>query len=73
MAGTEGTLYDVVLRADATIETLDAGQDITRFSGERMAEFINRGVDAVRGIDPRGRQEVVILNKNAIESFSRRP
>jgi hypothetical protein len=73
MAGSEGALYDVVLRDDAVIETLPRGEDITRFSAERIASFTSRGIDAARGVDPRGRQEVVIFNKAAIESFSRRP
>jgi len=68
MLGEDNTVYEVQLNPSAVVETY-AG-DITRLSPQRIEEFRNRGVDIVVGKDVRGRTENVIINKEAVASFT---
>lgn len=66
-AGEGGTVYRIELRPGATIETKEG--DITRLSEETIADYRARGVDVVKGTDPRGRTEYAIINEGAIASM----
>lgn len=69
-AGQDGTVYRIELKPGAVIE--DKEGDITRLSEAAINDYLARGVDVVRGKDPRGRVEYAIINKDAISSFADR-
>ena len=66
-AGAEGVTYRVELKPSAVVETKQG--DITRLSEATIAEYRERGVDVVKGTDPRGRIEYAVINEDAIDSM----
>jgi hypothetical protein len=64
MAGEGNTVYEVQLRPDAVVETIEG--DITRLSPQKIEEYRARDVDVVVGKDVRGRTEHVVINKGAL-------
>lgn len=69
-AGVDGTVHAIDLKPGAVIE--DKTGDITRLSADTIAEARARGVDVMRGLDPRGRTEYAIINKDAIARIAPR-
>lgn len=63
-AGEGGKVYAVDLKPDAVMEEKQG--DITRLSEQTINEYRARGVDVVKGKDPRGRTEYAIINRDAI-------
>lgn len=66
-AGEGGTVYRIDLVPGAVIEEKEG--DITRLSESAIAEYRSRGVDVVKGKDPRGRTEYAIINEAAVRRF----
>lgn len=64
MAGEGNTVYEVQLRPDAVVETIE--NDISRISPQKIEEYRARGIDVVVGKDVRGRTEHVVVNKDAV-------
>ena len=69
-AGADGTVYRIELVEGAVVE--EKAGDITRLSEQTIAEYRERGVDVVKGKDPRGRTEYAIVNGAAIASMADR-
>lgn len=69
-AGEGGTVYRLELTPGAVVEEKEG--DITRLSEQTIAEYLARGVDVVKGKDPRGRTEYAVINEKAIASFGDR-
>jgi len=70
MGGTPGAVFNVDLVPDAVISPYN--KDITRISKEEIEAQRAAGVDVLTGKDPRGRTEYVVINKDAIQDFTRR-
>jgi hypothetical protein len=68
-AGENGHVHEIKIKDGS--KTLETDRDVTRLSQEDRDAYRKQGVDVLIGKDPRGRTEHVILNKSAIESFSR--
>lgn len=66
-AGDGGTVYRIDLVPGAVVE--DKEGDITRLSESAINEYRARGVDVVKGKDPRGRTEYAIINEAAVQRF----
>lgn len=64
MAGEGNTVYEVQLRPDAVVETIE--NDISRISPQKIDEYRARGIDVVVGKDVRGRTEHVVVNKDVV-------
>lgn len=67
MNGSDGNVFDVNLKSGTKI--LKKNGDITRLSKQYIDEQVAKGVGAIYGTDPRGRTEIAIIDKNAIESI----
>jgi hypothetical protein len=70
MGSSPGAVFNVDLVPNAVISPYN--KDITRISKEEIEEQRAAGVDVLTGKDPRGRTEYVIINKAAIQDFTRR-
>ncbi|MGB4792040.1 MAG: hypothetical protein WBP35_01840, partial [Lactococcus chungangensis] len=62
-----GSIYNINLKPSTKI--LKKEGDITRLSENFINEQIANGIGAIYGTDPRGRTEIAIIDKNAIQSF----
>lgn len=67
MGQEKGAVYALDLTPGAVVE--EKTGDITRLTEEQIAEYRARGVDVVKGKDPRGRTEYAVINEQAIANF----
>lgn len=67
MEGTP-TIYHVVISDDAKI--VEYQNDITRIPEQEIQQFLQNGVDVLKGKDYRGRMEYAIINKEVIENMT---
>ena len=70
MAEGTPTIYDV--RVKEGTKVLNKEGDVTRLSENYIAQLVEQGYGLVVGKDPRGRTEYVVINKDAVESFTPR-
>lgn len=64
-----GNTYEVELQPWANIQDASSAEELMRITPERRQEYLERGVDVLRGTDIRGLPETVILNRDAISQF----
>lgn len=64
------TIYDVRIKPGTGV--LNKTGDVTRLSESYINELVSQGYGLVVGVDPRGRTEYVVIDKNAIESMGKR-
>jgi hypothetical protein len=60
------TLYRVTLHEGTDVSHIN---EITRISRETIAYCLSAGVKVVKGKDPRGREELAVLDLSAIKSI----
>lgn len=70
MMGGTPTLFDVRIKPGTGV--LNKSGDITRLSEKYIKELTDQGYGVVTGKDPRGRDETVVIDRNAIESVGKR-
>lgn len=70
MMGGTPTVYDVRIRPGTKIFRKEG--DITRLKENVINDLVSKGYGVVVGTDPRGRTEYAVINKDAIQSLSRR-
>ena len=64
----DGSVFDIIIAPGTKILRKDG--DITRLSEKAINGWVEDGVGLVIGIDPRGRTEYVVIDKNAIQSIN---
>lgn len=69
-SGGEGGVFDVSIKPGTRV--LNKTGDVTRLSKDYIDELVSQGYGVVKGTDPRGRTEVVVIDKNAIASLGKR-
>lgn len=65
------SLYNVQIKPGAKVEDFGV-EDVTRLKKERIDELIEQGVGVVKGQNPLGKTEWVVIDKNAIQDFAPR-
>lgn len=65
------SLYNVQIKPGAKVEDFGTA-DVTRLKKERIDELVEQGVGVVKGQNPLGKTEWVVIDKNAIQDFAPR-